>query len=461
MRAGAPSPVRPGPSLEDGSRVGVVGGGPAGSFFGLFLLEMAHRAGIDIELELIEAKDFDRKGPAGCNMCGGVVSESLVQTLATEGINLPHGVVQRGLDSYGLHTPEGSAHIDTPLGEKRIASVHRGGGPMGLAAGTWRSFDAFLLDQAAQRGARVLSERVRSMAWEGDRPCVTGDDGSRRAYDLLAVAVGANSSAVKYVADLGFGYVPPRTTRAFVAELLLGEGAVQACLGSSMHVFLLDLPGIEFGALIPKGEYATLCLVGRDLDRAAAEAFLSQPRVRECLPQGWTMPATYCHCSPRLALHESPVLWADRVVCIGDCGVTRLYKDGIGAAYRAAKAAAVSAVFDGVSGRSFGEHYGRVCRQLHRDNLYGRAVFASSRAVQKITRTRRALLGSVRAEQEMDPERRAMSTVLWDTFSGSAPYREVFFRAVHPRCLGGFVARTVGRAQRRVATKGSVSDAGK
>lgn len=443
-----------GPTLDDGSRVGVVGGGPAGSFFGLFVLELAHRAGIDIAVDLIEAKDFTRQGPAGCNMCGGVISESLVQTLATEGINLPEGVVQRGLDSYGLHTPEGSVHIDTPLGEKRIASVHRGGGPKGAAPHSWHSFDGFLLDLAARRGVRVVRERVRSMGWRDDRPCVTGDGGATRVYDLLAVAIGANSSAVKYVADLGFGYVPPRTTRAFVAELPLGEEVVHQHLGSSMHVFLLDEPGIEFGALIPKGEYATLCLVGRDLDRSAAEAFLEHPRVRECLPDGWTAPASYCHCSPRLTLRGSPVLWTDRVVCIGDCGVTRLYKDGIGAAYRAAKAAAVSAVFDGVSARSFGRHYGRVCRQLRRDNRFGKAVFTSSGAVQGITRTRRALLGSVRAEQQLDPRSRPMSTVLWDTFSGSAPYREVFFRAVHPRCVGAFITRTLAPPRSTDEAKG-------
>ena len=34
--------------LENGSRVGVIGGGPAGSFFSFFLLQMAERVGLDL-----------------------------------------------------------------------------------------------------------------------------------------------------------------------------------------------------------------------------------------------------------------------------------------------------------------------------------------------------------------------------------------------------------------------------
>src|SRR5512139_3307879 len=65
--------------LEDGSRIAVLGGGPAGSFFSYFLLEMASRVGIDLSVDMIERKSFDAAGPAGCNMCGGIISESLVQ----------------------------------------------------------------------------------------------------------------------------------------------------------------------------------------------------------------------------------------------------------------------------------------------------------------------------------------------------------------------------------------------
>lgn len=69
-------------ALEDGSRIGVVGGGPAGSFFSHFVLQFAQRIGIKIIVDIYERKNFPTLGPAGCNMCAGVISESLIQALS-------------------------------------------------------------------------------------------------------------------------------------------------------------------------------------------------------------------------------------------------------------------------------------------------------------------------------------------------------------------------------------------
>src|SRR5512145_2335088 len=102
-------------ALEDGSRVGVIGGGPAGSLFAQFLLRFAQRMELEVAVDVYEPRDFTEPGPAGCNMCAGIVSESLVQALAIEGINLPASIVQRGIDSYVLHTDGGTLRIDTPL----------------------------------------------------------------------------------------------------------------------------------------------------------------------------------------------------------------------------------------------------------------------------------------------------------------------------------------------------------
>ena len=115
--------------LDTGSRVAVIGGGPAGSFFAFYILDMAERMGMDLQVDVYEPRDFSRKAPQGCNMCGGIISETLVQNLAADGINLPPSVVQRAIDSYMLHTDVGKVRIDTPLQEKRIGAVTRGSGP--------------------------------------------------------------------------------------------------------------------------------------------------------------------------------------------------------------------------------------------------------------------------------------------------------------------------------------------
>ena len=84
-------------SLEDGAMIAVVGGGPAGSFFSYFLLGMAEAVDLRVTVDIYEPRHFTHSGPAGCNHCGGIISESLVQILATEGISLPPSVVQRGI----------------------------------------------------------------------------------------------------------------------------------------------------------------------------------------------------------------------------------------------------------------------------------------------------------------------------------------------------------------------------
>ncbi|MFN2124612.1 MAG: hypothetical protein ACK2UP_14030, partial [Candidatus Promineifilaceae bacterium] len=136
--------------LNDGSRVAVIGGGPAGSFFSFFLLDIARRIDLDIHVDIYEPRDFSRPGPIGCNMCGGIISESLVQMLAAEGLILPPTVVQRGIDSYTLHMDVGSVRIDTPVAEKRIAAVTRGPGPRDLKEIKWDSFDGYLQKLAVE-----------------------------------------------------------------------------------------------------------------------------------------------------------------------------------------------------------------------------------------------------------------------------------------------------------------------
>ena len=84
--------------LQSGSTVAVIGGGPAGAFFSNFLLDLARRSGRELAVDIYEPRDFDRPGPGGCNNCGGIISEWLVQALAADGINLPTAVVERGIE---------------------------------------------------------------------------------------------------------------------------------------------------------------------------------------------------------------------------------------------------------------------------------------------------------------------------------------------------------------------------
>jgi flavin-dependent dehydrogenase len=420
--------------LDDGSRVAVVGGGPASSFFSYFLLRMAETVGIEIEIDIYEPRHFSHCGPAGCNHCGGIVSESLVQVLATEGINLPPSVVQRGIDSYVLHMDVGTVRIDTPLQEKRIAAVFRGNGPRDAEAQS-ESFDRYLQGLAEEKGAQVVRKLVNDLEWVDDRPRLTHPDGPGAIYDLVAVGVGVNSNLLRCLQTPRIGYRRPNTAMTYICEFLLEREAIHHYLGTSMHVFLLDLPRLEFAALIPKGDVVTMCLLGDDIDTNLVECFLNSAEVRQCFPPDLERLPDVCNCSPLINVAAAEQPFADRIVFLGDSGVTRLYKDGIGAAYRTAKAAAVTAVFQGIAADDFQKHFWPVCRSISADNSIGKFIYSFNHLIQKKRFSRRAVLRMTANEQVSDAATRHMSRVLWDLFTGSAPYREVLRNTMHP----GFV----------------------
>ena len=433
-------------ALEDGDRVGVVGGGPAGSLFSYFLLLFAERSGRDIQLDIYEPRTFEQPGSAGCNMCGGIISESLVQSLAVEGINLPDTVVQRGIESYVLHTEYGTRRLETPVGEKRIAAVHRGGGPRTVREFKWQSFDAHLLKLAIAQGANHHATRVTGLSWYGDKPQVEVKGQPPQTYDLLVGAVGMNSPALALFEKLGFNYQRPKPTKTYITELDFGSDSVGALFGNSMHVFLLSIPRLDFAALIPKGDYLTACLLGENIDKELIASFFQHPVVRKCFPANWELPADACHCSPKMFFGDAVNPFTDRVVLIGDAGISRLYKDGIGGAYRTAKSAARTVIFQGISAADFRADYMTECRRISWDNQFGRLVFLVVHGIKKLGFPASAVLKTIQAESVIPGKRRRMSMVLWDTFTGSAPYRDIFLRTLHPLFLVPFLLRNVWAA---------------
>lgn len=437
-------------TLEDGSRVGVIGGGPAGSLFAYFLLTFAQRMDLDIGVDIYEPRDFSKPGPGGCNMSGGIVSESLVEALAVEGIDLPSTVVQRGIDSYVLHTSRGSVRIGTPLKEKRIAAVHRGGGPRDVREVRWGGLDGYLLSLAQDLGAKVVPGRVGDIDWGDGRPRVRLEE-TGQSYDLLVGATGVNSSGWQLFENLGFPCKRPKTTKAYITELNVGHEAITQHFGSSVHVFLLDVPRLDYAAIIPKRDFVTVCLLGRDIDRELINAFFESEAVKRCFPATWNPAEGACRCSPKINVREAARPFIDRAVLVGDCGATRLYKDGIGAAYRTAKAAARTAVFSGVSARDFQKHYWPTYRSIARDNRLGRLMFAVVHGIKVLGPLVGGVLKMAGREQASSGAARRMSIVLWDMFTGSALYRDTFSRTLDPRFLGRFLwesALAVGRGGR-------------
>jgi flavin-dependent dehydrogenase len=429
-------------ALEDGSRVAIVGGGPAGSLSAYFLLSFAGRMDLDLQVDVYEPRDFTRPGPAGCNMCGGVVSESLVQDLALEGIELPATVVQRGIDSYVLHTGAQSVRIQTPLHEKRIAAVHRGGGPRDAVNVQWGGLDGYLLGLARNLGARVVPSRVTELARQQGQIQVRSQN-TAETYDLVVGATGVNSTGLRLFEKLGVPSKPCETANAYITEIGLGHEGISRQFGSAMHMFLLNVPRLDCAAIIPKGDFLTICLLGQDIDKDLIDAFFRSPALKQCFPAGWEIGEGLCRCSPKINVREARAPFLDRVVLVGDIGATRLYKDGIGAAYRTAKAAARTAIFSGVSAEDFRRHYWPVYRIIAVDNRFGRVIFEVVHRIKTFGPLLRGVLRMCEREQERPGETRRMSIVLWDMFTGSASYREIFFRTLDPRFLARFLLESM------------------
>lgn len=421
--------------LVDGSRIAVVGAGPAGSLTTYFLLELARRKGISLSVDIFEKKNFYGFGPKSCNHCGGIISESLIQMLAMEGIILLPNIIQRGVQSYVLHSEGRAVGIQTPSREKRIASVYRGGGPRGTEESTWSSFDGFLQGMLWERGVNIISKRVTKIALENGYPMVLTKEKTYGPYDFFVGAVGVNAHSHRLFSDI-LGPVEPETARCYIAELPLGREGVQQLIGDSMHVFLMDMPGVEFAAIIPKKEYATVCMLG-EITPQVVKDFLKTQDVLDLFGSDPTAMEKACNCLPKINMTGLSHPYTDRIALVGDCGTTRLYKDGIGAAYRLSKSLASTAIFKGVSETDFKAGYLPAVNRMRRDNNIGKMIFKAVETLAAFRMLRLSVLNQVAKEQDNDDVPLHLSTIMWDLFTGSAPYTDVAIRCMHP----GFLTR--------------------
>jgi len=430
--------------LKDGSSIAVIGGGPAGSFYTYFAFDLAQRMGLEINIDIIEPKDFTCAGPKGCNNCGGIVSESLVQTLSTEGIVLPSEVIRRGIESYTMHLEQGTTVIDTPDHERRIASMFRGCGPIGSNDKEQQSFDNYLLRLCQEKGANLINDRLIEAHKVDDGVVVKTKNGLEKKYDLIVGSVGLNKKAFEIFKGLSPAFIPPKQTKTYICEYKLDRETIDQHFGDSMHVFLLNVPNIKFGALIPKGHYVTLVLLGSAINKEIVSKFVNSDKVRSCFPEGMKLEEINpCQCFPSINVKPAKNAYADRMVLIGDSSSSKLYKNGIGAAYITAKAAARTSIFEGISNSDFKKSYQAVCSDLDRDNLVGKLIFLVTTVIQKSGILKAGLFRMVVGEQKKPNEKRPMSSVLWDTFTGSASYRGILKRVMNPLVLLSLISNVI------------------
>lgn len=417
--------------IDDDSKVAIIGGGPAGSFFALYLLHFARMKGIRPEITIYQQRSFDALGPKGCKGCAGIVSLMFLKNIAELELSIPPEVVQSKIDRFAVHSPYGSIDMSNPEKDMQIMSVYRGGGPRISHYEKNVSFDGWLLRQAENRGARVENEAVSRIRVGSLAEIETG--GKRISYDLITLASGVNARPIPVE---GTQYVRPETRIMAMSELYAGAAEVQFYLGNVAHAFLTPHSGMIFGTLVPKGDFINVSVLSSSKYPVSISDFLNYDIVKERLPSRYEIA---CGCRPRAVYGLSRNYLADRFVVIGDAAVTRLYKDGIGSSLMAARIAAHTAIYKGVSRRQFELFYRPFCRTMHWNNEWGRLLFSINDKVKRsriFLQVQQRLIGSEHDKTDRQP----FTQAAWGMFTGIYTYVDIAKKILNPLSFGRFIA---------------------
>lgn len=412
--------------IRTGSKVAIIGGGPAGCFFALFLLQYAKEKGEQPEITIYEWRDFNDFGPKGCKGCAGILSLFLPRNMEELGLTIPEEIILQRIEHYTVHSPYSSITLTKPEG-LQIVSVYRGGAPR-LSHGTNLSgFNAWLLKQAQERGATVNKEKVASVSISQEAAVEV--DGRTSVYDLVVLASGVNG---RLIGINGTGYVPPPTQTMAQDELYAGTSEVEAHLGNAAHAFLIPHSGLVFGSLVPKGPFINVSVLSRGKHPISVADFLKYDLVRRVLPEQFEHS---CGCRPKAAVGPAQNYFADRFVAVGDAAVSRLYKDGIGSSLLTAREAARTAIYHGISRGDFQQHYQTFCRALVLDNRWGEKLFSIN---DRAKDSRLFLLAQHRLigdEQNNARRSQPFTRAAWGMFTGSYSYRNIAIMALTPISL--------------------------
>ena len=413
--------------LNNDSRVAIIGGGPAGSFFALYLRHYARLRGIQPQITIYQERPFDALGPKGCKGCAGIISLSLIKDMAELDISPPPEIIQTIIDSFAVHSPYASIDISNPDKDIRIMSVYRGGGPRISHYEKQISFDGWLLRQAEKNDIEVVNTRITRL-WTGE---VTGLEvaGKRIDCDLLALTSGVNT---KMISIEGRTYVPPKTNVMAMSELFLGADVVRSHLGNAAHAFLIPRTGLIFGTLVPKGDFVNVSVLSSSKRPVSIAAFLNYDIVKEILPPQYEIA---CGCRPHAAFAAAHHYYADKFIAIGDAAVTRLYKDGIGTSLTMARAAAHTAVHHGVSRCDFQHHYRPLFNSMNWNNRWGHLLFSLNGKIKEskvFFLAQQRLIGD---EQEKKTERQPFTKAAWGMFTGSYSYGRIAKKIFSPLAL--------------------------
>ncbi len=346
--------------LEDGQRVIIIGGGPAGSSCAIALKSLGRKLGRDIEIVLFEGMQY---GPE-CIKRVGVLAPPLVQTLEnTLGVNFPCQLVARKIVGYYLHSGRHSIRL------------YMGGNLSYVAHNV--AIDAYLLGMASRMGVKVVQGRVKDIKINGHEVAVEGEAGGMRG-DVLVGAFGLDSSTAGLLEKV----TPYRRPKVLYSVVTKIPAPVEHLLGREdyIHVFLPSMREVEFGVVTPKLTHFVVNVAGTRVTYEALRRFLALPEVAKLIPadvlRGWFASGGLVSRPIPFPLEPARNSYGDRYVTVGDAaGLVRAYKgSGINSACVTGAKAAEVMLTVGISHDDFLYHYLHAFSDIIKDLPYGRAV---------------------------------------------------------------------------------------
>ena len=371
-----------------GKTVAIVGGGPAGSFAGYLLA----REGVKVYI-------FDPQSTrqpdlaAGekihpCTGCAGLLHANAVRLVEQTGVNLPESLIQTHLRGAVTYFPDTLESIPIPL--VQAVTVYRGFSPIKQEGSPVESFDAYLLNQAKEAGAvhyQAIITKIDLSKEGAQKPVLTDSNGDEYEADIVIGAFGHNP---KLMGNIHYPTpetkLPlPKTQRASVREYYFGQEKVRELLKEKIHVFGNPTEKIWFAAIVPKEDYISVVLMGRD-EGIKAEDFLEffqNPHVHSLTQKNLEEHPVSCSCFSQITI-KSPerfIVQKDKKVVminIGDAGPTSPRKNGIHAAMDSAQHLIEALVQNGNEAKGLKGYRKYIERRYVWDNRWSEAVLKIS-----------------------------------------------------------------------------------
>jgi hypothetical protein len=382
---------------------------------------------------------------------------------------VPEEIIQGRIDYVWIQGQWKNFRLRVPK-DMQMYSVFRGSLP-GRRTGRPAGFDGFLLAQTVKEGARILYGEVQRISYAtsgmpslvvktplGLRPPeaptlkpeklsgLAPQAGTNCSLDasFVTVATGINAHCghdyrddplITSVKRFNPAFAPGQSRKTLIFELDVGEDYLRRNLHREIYFIEYGSKclALEHTALIPKGRFLTVAMIGRGIDEAVlprdshdiVHAFLTLPQIDRILPGIAGAPIT-CACVPRMAVTTAKSPFADRFAIIGDAAGSRLNKDGLFSAHATASQLARTVLADGLDKQSLARGYGKAVNWLAADNRFGRMVFGISRVAFTRPLASRIIYQAFATECKVREERsRPVGGVLWKIASGAADYREL------------------------------------